>query len=167
VVIYSFTLAHGSLLIGVLLSLESAVTWATFSVLFRKSRAEDSASLVGSQYLFGSITFIVLSIPFHNLDPTPRFFVDFLYLAIPGGAVQLYVWNSLLKVETVARMSTITFAIPALTVAIQAVETLSLPDPLSVFGALVMFFGIYVANRGRTQETKPFAESQNKVIRPD
>ncbi len=152
VVIYSTTLSHGSLLEGVVLSLIAASTWAAFSVLFRKSRKEDSASLVGTQYLLGSLPFLLLSVFYHNAEFNQNFFIDLTYMAIPGGAVQLFLWNKMLKVETVAKITTLTFAIPALTVAVQSVQTFALPSSVSILGAGVMFLGIYISNRSKLHE---------------
>lgn len=149
VVLYSFTLSHGSLLEGALLTLVSAATWAMFSVLFRKTRNENPAAVVGSQYLFGSVPFIILAVFFPGVQFVPNFFIDLAFMAIPAGAVQLYLWNRMLQIQDVAKMATMTFAIPALTIAFQALITRSFIGPIAAAGAILMFAGVYVSYRSK------------------
>jgi drug/metabolite transporter (DMT)-like permease len=149
VALYSLTLSHGSFLEGALLTLVSAATWAMFSVLFRKTRKQAPAAVVGSQYLFGSVPFIVLALFFPGVQLVPNFFIDLAYMAIPAGAVQLYLWNRMLQIQDVAKMATMTFAIPALTICVQALITGSIIGPIAAAGAVMMFAGVYVSYRSK------------------
>jgi drug/metabolite transporter (DMT)-like permease len=149
VLVYSSTLSHGSETLGVLLSLASALFLAGLTLLFRKTNNVEPASLVGSQYLIGAAPFLVGSIFFPDARFVQGFFVDLSYLSILGGAVQLFLWNSLVKTERIGRVTTMTFAIPALTVLVQTVETQILPSAIAVLGGLLMFIGIYVATATR------------------
>ena len=163
VLIYSVTLSHGSLLEGTVLSLLAAMTWACFSVLFRKTRNEDPASIVGSQYLLGSVPFIFGALLFSSVQINQNFLIDLVYTAVPGGAVQLYLWNRMLQVEDVAKITTMTFAIPALTTAIQSLETVALPNPTAIVGALVMFVGVYISSRSRLAKSRRIDEKKKMM----
>jgi len=160
--IYSISLSHGSSLIGAVATLIAAATSASFSVLFRRSRNQNPAAVVGSQYLIGSIFLFSGAIFYPEIHLTSGFFIDLLYLAIPAGALQLYMWNRMLQTENVAKMTTMIFAVPVMAVAIQSVETLAIPSVLALFGAFVMFIGIYVSTRSRL---KIGVENRNPVVK--
>lgn len=147
--IYSLTLTHGSMILGAILTLGGSVTYAAFSTLFRRARRYDPASLVGSQYLIGSIPFVIGAFFFPTIHFTPSFFIDLVYMAIPAGAIQLFLWNHLLRIETVAKVTTLTLIIPAITLSVQSIETLTLPSVTAIVGAIVIFVGIYFSNLGR------------------
>lgn len=149
ILIYSYSLAHGSLLIGVLSTLAASATSAAFSVLFRRARNENTASIVGSQYMIGSVFFALGAFFYPQVNFAPGFFTDLLYLAIPAGAIQLYFWSRMLTTESVAKMTTMLFAIPVLAVAIQSIETFALPGYIALIGAGIMFVGIYISSKSR------------------
>ncbi|MEM3185576.1 MAG: DMT family transporter [Conexivisphaerales archaeon] len=161
VALYSSTLQHGSLFLGVVLTLINSVFWGGFSVFMRKMRNEDTFSLVGSQFIIGSIPFLLLSIPYHHIEFSTNFIYDVLYVSILGGAVQLVIWDILLKADRVGRVTTYSFAVPALTVFVESVETLTPPSLIAVAGALVMFTGIAIANSSYF-ESKP---KERKLLR--
>jgi drug/metabolite transporter (DMT)-like permease len=158
VLVYSLTLTHGSLLEGAILTLISSATWALFSTLFRKTRNEDPATVVGSQYLLGSVPFVVLAFFYPGVQYSqPFFYVDLLFMAIPAGAVQLYLLNRMLQIEDVAKISTMAFAIPALTIIVQSFLISAIPSAISIAGALMMFVGVYVSYRSK-QIVTPMTE---------
>jgi drug/metabolite transporter (DMT)-like permease len=163
VVLYSFTLSHGSLLEGALLTLVSAASWALFSVLFRKTRKEEPAAVVGSQYLLGSVPFIILAVFFPGVHFVPNFFIDLAFMAIPGGAVQLYLWNRMLQIQDVAKVTTMTFAIPALTIGFQTLITESIIGPTAAAGALMMFAGVYVSYRSKQRSKYVIRETRAEL----
>jgi drug/metabolite transporter (DMT)-like permease len=149
VAVYSLTLSRGSLAVGLVYTLINAFFWAAYSVYLRKLKAEDPISVVGTLFLVGSVPLLVGSAFDPHVSLTQGFVFDILYMGILGGAVQLFLWNSMLRVERVGRLTTMAFAVPATAVAIQAVESYTFPALASVVGASLMFLGIYMANRNR------------------
>lgn len=144
--LYSFTFSHSSLLIGDILTIINAVFWAGFSTFYRKMKDKDPLSLLGTQFLIGSIPFLFGSIFYPQVSFTQNFFFDLAYLSVLSGVFQFFLWNAMLKVERVGRVTTMAFAIPATTVAVQSIETATLPSLISIVGALLMFLGIFISN---------------------
>jgi drug/metabolite transporter (DMT)-like permease len=144
--LYSLTLSHGSLLIGDIYTIINAVFWAGFSTFYRKMKDEDPLSLLGTQFLIGSIPLLLGSIFYPQVSFTENFFFDLAYLSIISGVFQFVLWNAMLKVERVGRVTTMAFAVPATTVAIQSIETVTLPSLVSIIGASLMFLGIFISN---------------------
>lgn len=150
--IYAIPLYHGLLLAGAVLTFGGAVAWAIYAVYLRKLRHEDQNSVVGTAFALGSIPFVLGAIPFHFVDPTPEFFADALYLALIGGVLNLLLLSSMVRVERVGLITRVIFFVPAVTLAIQFAETLSVPGPLSLFGCCIMFAGIYITGAGMARE---------------
>ncbi|MBI3116209.1 MAG: hypothetical protein HYZ12_02605 [Thaumarchaeota archaeon] len=42
-------------------------------------------------------------------------------------------------------MTTMVFAVPVTTVGIQSIETMTIPNPASILGSIVLFAGIFVS----------------------
>lgn len=145
ILIYAVPLYHGSLLAGAILSLVGAITWGTYSVFLKRLRNEDSSAVVGTAFLIGSIPFLIGSIPYHNVQFTDGFLIDLAYVSVIGGAISLFLWNGMLKMERIGRVTTMVFAVPATTLGIQSIETLSAPSLVSIVGSIVMFVGIFVS----------------------
>ncbi len=146
VAVYSLALAHGSLLVGVAYTLLNAFFWGAYSVYLRKLKAEDPISVAGTQFLIGSVPLILASFFNPRVSFAQGFVFDIFYMGVLGGAVQLFMWNSMLRVERVGRLTTMAFAVPAAAVAIQSVESSTFPALTSIVGATLMFAGIYLAN---------------------
>ena len=146
VAVYSFALTtEGGSIIGQMLTVANAVCWALYSVYMRKLRVQDPVRTVGTQFTFGGLLYL-LFVPFtFSLDPTPQFFVDLGYVTFIGGVASLIVWSLMLRLETVGRITTLVFAVPATSVIVQSLLTRQLPTPLSLAGICVMFTGIYVS----------------------
>ena len=158
VMLYSSTLSHGSLLLGAIYTLINAVLWAAGSVYYRKLRNRDPLPLLTAQFLLGSIPFLIGSAFFPKIQLTDGLLVDMAYLVVFGGVLQTFFWNSMLRVQSVARITTFAFAVPAVTVFLQSVETSALPPWTSVLGATVMFLGIFVSSRGRMEQAPIVSE---------
>lgn len=160
--VYSFALTSaGGSVLGQALSVGNAFFWALYSVYMRKLRVQDPVRTVATQFFIGGLFFLPF-LPFtFYLDPTPLFFVDLGYVTVIGGVVSLLIWSAMLRVETVGRITTLIFAVPATTVVIQAILTSQLPSPLSVVGVCVMFVGIYVSRlkTARKLATMPSANA--------
>ena len=145
VVIFSIRLLTGFLLLGSVLTLVNAVFWSLYSVYFRKMKENDPVSVVGSQFLLGSLFMLVLSPIGFKLDLTGRFVIDLLYLSLLGGVAQFLVWDLMLREEKINIVTTSIFAVPALTMLVQALETLTAPSVLTIVGVAIMFLGIYIS----------------------
>ncbi|MGD0329427.1 MAG: DMT family transporter [Nitrososphaeria archaeon] len=144
-VIFSIPLLTGFLLLGSLLTLVNAVFWSLYSVYFRKMKESNPISVVGSQFILGSLFMLVLSPINFKLSFTNGFVIDLLYLSIIGGAIQFLLWNLMIRGEKINIVTTSVFAVPALTVIVQALETLTIPSALSIIGIAIMFIGIYIS----------------------
>jgi drug/metabolite transporter (DMT)-like permease len=145
VVIFSIRLLTGFLLLGSILTLVNAVFWSLYSVYFRKMKENDPVSVVGSQFLLGSLFMLILSPIGFKLDLTGRFVIDLLYLSLLGGVAQFLVWDLMLREEKINIVTTSIFAVPALTMLVQALETLTAPSVLAIVGVAIMFLGIYIS----------------------
>ncbi|MDA4130755.1 MAG: DMT family transporter [Thaumarchaeota archaeon] len=155
VIIYSITLSHGSLLIGAIFTIINAVFWAAYSVYYRKLRNRELAPIFTTQFLLGSIPFVIGSLFFPRVVPTINFFVDFAYIIFVMGLVQYFLWNKLLRLGRVGKITTMAFAVPATSIFINAVLTFTAPSWLSVLGAGIMFTGIFVASWQRERKSQP------------
>jgi drug/metabolite transporter (DMT)-like permease len=62
-----------------------------------------------------------------------------------GGAVTLLLWNAMVRMESIGRVTTLAFAVPATTVIIQALLTGEIPSPVEILGVCIMFGGIYIS----------------------
>jgi drug/metabolite transporter (DMT)-like permease len=146
VVIYSLSLSHGSLLLGALFSVPNAVFWAAYSVYYRKLKSREPIPMLTTQFLVGSIPLVIGSFFFPLLTVTTNFLVDLVYIIVFTGIVQFYLWNSLLRRGRVGKVTTMAFAVPAVSIFIDSVRTLTVPTVFEVAGAIVMFVGIFVSN---------------------
>ncbi len=146
VIIYSITLEHGSLLIGAIFTLVNAVFWGAFSVYYRKLRARKPIPLLTTQFLVGSIPLVAGSLFFPAIRFTPGLAMDSLYLITLGGLIQLGFWNALLRRARVGKITTMAFAVPAVTVAINSIRTSSIPGLDAILGATIMFVGIFISS---------------------
>jgi len=144
--IYSIDLTStGGSILGLLLSVCNAFFWALYSVFYRKLMRQNLVRTVATQFFVGGLFFFPF-VPFtFYLDPTPGFFIDLAYVTLVGGVVTLLIWNALVRMDTVGKITTLVFAVPATSVVIQSILTHELPTPLSIAGVCVMFAGIYVS----------------------
>jgi hypothetical protein len=67
----------------------------------------------------------------------------------------------MIREEKINVVTTSIFAVPALTMVVQALETLTVPSILAVVGVAIMFLGIYISQSGNKLEALP--RSQNNV----
>jgi drug/metabolite transporter (DMT)-like permease len=147
VLIYSLTLDRGTLLVGAILTILNAIFWAIFSVYYRKLRTRDPFPLLTTQFFVGSIPMIIGSfiVP-RAIVFNANFVIDTLYVIFLSGALQFFLWNRLLRLERVGKITTLAFAVPATTILVDVAITLSLPNLLAIIGAGVMFVGIFISN---------------------
>ncbi len=148
--------AGGSLL-GIVFTVMGAVFWGLYTVYYRKLKNQDPVRTVATQFLIGGLFFLPL-FPFtFHLNPASGFFIDLGYVALVGGALSLLLWNALARIESIGRITTVAFAVPATTVIIQALLTGEIPSPVEVAGVGVMFAGIYISRLrpGRVRAARP------------
>ncbi len=146
--IYSAPLMHGLRLLGALLTLANAFFWASYTIYYRKLRSMDALSVNATQFLLGSAMLLPFSWIGFRLEPTPDFFAFLLGLSVPSGAFTFFLWNLVLKEESVGRASALAFSVPLFSVALQSAMDLSVPPAPEILGMAVMLAGISLSRRG-------------------
>ena len=160
VIIYSLPLLGGFDLVGILLTVGNAVFWASYTVMYRKMKSQDPIALNASQFLIGAVIMLSLSPLDFRLVPTGDFVIDLLWLSILGGVVTFLMWNYMIRMSKVNRITVLSFSVPALTMVIGVFVTKSLPELLSVLGVLIMFIGIFTSRLKRgISFVRPFYNS--------
>ena len=167
VVIYGVALAgSGGSVLGAGLTVLNSIFWATYTVYLRKVRLQDRMRTLATQFLVGSLLFPVL-IPFINfhLSFTPEFAADLFYVSLVGGAGSLFLWISMARIETIGKLTTLAFGVPATSIIFQSLLTGELPGLASLLGFGLMFVGIYISRvRGSVLvEAVPSAADANQV----
>ncbi len=154
VVVYSTTLSHGSQFVGALYTILGAVFWGGYSVYYRKLRAKKPIPILTTQFLLGSIPCLVGAVFYPQARFTLNLVGDLIYIVIFTGVVQFYLWNGLLRRGRVGRITTLAFAVPAVTILIDYIRGISVPTTYSLAGAVLMFVGIFISNwhKGETSE---------------
>jgi drug/metabolite transporter (DMT)-like permease len=152
VAVYGVALtSSGGSVLGVALSVSNAFFWGLYSVYYRKLKNQNPVRTVGTQFFIGGLLFFPF-VPFtFFLNPTLGFFVDLGYVSLIGGVLTLLVWNALVRMDTIGRITTLVFAVPATSIVLQWILTGELPTTLSVAGVCVMFAGIYVSRLSPTR----------------
>jgi len=146
VIVYSLTLNHGSQPVGAFFTLVGAVFWAVYSVYYRKLRSREPMPILTTQFLVGSIPGAVGSLFFPQISPGINLLVDVVYLVLFSGVVLFILWNGLLRRGRVGRITTMAFAVPAMTIIVDSIRTLTSPSSLAVIGGVMMFIGVFIAN---------------------
>jgi drug/metabolite transporter (DMT)-like permease len=143
---YGFALVDvGGSTLGIALSVTNAFFWGLYTVYYRKLKNQEPVRTVATQFFIGGLLFIPF-FPFtFYLNPTPSFFIDLGYVSVVGGAITLLLWNAMARMESIGRVTTIAFGVPATSVVIQALLTGQLPTPVELLGVAVMFAGIYIS----------------------
>jgi drug/metabolite transporter (DMT)-like permease len=152
VIVYSLTLSHGSQAEGASFTLVGAVSWAAYSVYYRKLRNRDPIPIFTTQFLVGSIPGAVGSVFYPQISPGVNLLVDVVYIVLFSGVVMFVLWNGLLRRGRVGRITTMAFAVPATTILIDSIRTITFPSSLAVIGGVTMFIGVFIANWSRDSE---------------
>ena len=76
---------------------------------------------------------------------TSGFVFDLVYMSLLSAVVGFLLWNAMTGMETVGKLTTLVFAVPAVSILLQALETGIAPGLLSLVGAGLMFLGIYIS----------------------
>jgi len=74
---------------------------------------------------------------------------DLVYIVFFSGVVLFVLWNGLLRRGRVGRITTMAFAVPAMSILIDSIRTLAIPASLAVVGGIMMFIGVFIANWSR------------------
>jgi drug/metabolite transporter (DMT)-like permease len=147
VTVYGLSLAgSGTTLLGGLLTVGNAVFWASYTVYYRKTRNQDAAATVGTQLLVCGALFAVFAPVTFSVSVTPEFVLDLGYISIFSGFASFLLWSSMLRQERVGKVTTLAFAVPAMTTLIEAIETGVIPDLTTLGGIGVIFLGIYISS---------------------
>ena len=149
VVVYSLTLNHGSQPLGAMFTLTGAAFWAAYSVYYRKLRSRDPIPILTTQFLVGSIPGAVGSVFYPQISPGINLLTDLVYIVFFSGVVLFVLWNGLLRRGRVGRITTMAFAVPAMSILIDSIRTLAMPASLAVVGGIMMFIGVFIANWSR------------------
>jgi drug/metabolite transporter (DMT)-like permease len=147
VTVYGLSLAgSGTTLLGGLLTVGNAVFWASYTVYYRKTRNQDAATTVGTQLLICGALFAVFAPITFSVSVTPEFLLDLGYVSIFSGFVSFLLWNGMLRRERVGKVTTLAFAVPAMTTLIEAIETGVIPGLATLGGIGIIFLGIYISS---------------------
>lgn len=146
VAIYGLALAgNGGTVFGATLTICDAVFWALYTIYIRKMRNQDATTIVGTQFLLTGILFSVFA-PFDfGVTVTLEFLIDLGFASIMGCFCLFILWNAMLRRETVGRITTISFAVPAMTTVIETIETRAIPSYVTLSGIGIIFLGIYIS----------------------
>jgi drug/metabolite transporter (DMT)-like permease len=154
VTVYGVTLAgSGASLLGALLTVGNAVFWASYTVYYRKTKNQDAATTVGTQLLIGGIIIAVFTPITFAVTVTPEFLLDLGYVSIVSGFGGFLLWNTMLRRERVGRVTTLAFAVPAMTTLIGTIQTGEIPGLATLSGIAIMFLGIYISRFREIRET--------------
>jgi drug/metabolite transporter (DMT)-like permease len=153
VIIYSIPLGFGYTLIGLIFTLVNAFFWASFTVFFRFLKNMDPFVVNSSQLIIGSMFFFGFSFINFRLDFTYNFIADLIYVSILGGSITFILWNQMLRIEKVGKVTVLSFSVPLITTLIDGIETMSLPSDFSIVGIGIMFSGILLSRiKGRKKK---------------
>ncbi|AAY81431.1 DMT family transporter [Sulfolobus acidocaldarius] len=145
VTLYGLPLVHGFSLLGATLTIINAVFWALFSVYYRKLRNEDPIVVNASQFSIGSVILALLLPIDHDVTINDSFIEGTAYTATLGGALSFFLWNMMVKIERVPRVTIFSFSIPILTTIIQVVVFNTSVFLIQIAGIAIIFIGIILS----------------------
>ncbi|MCY0851740.1 MAG: DMT family transporter [Thermoplasma acidophilum] len=145
VILYGIPLMHGFTLFGAILTIANAVFWALFTVYYRKLKEEDPVSINTMQFFIGG-AILLAYIPFDTrFDPGLSFVADVLWMALLGGSVQFILWNMMIKMSSVNKITVLAFSVPIFTMILSVFIDHEIPDIMEIAGVIVMFTGIFLS----------------------
>ncbi len=155
VMVYGLTqTGSGATLLGGLLTVGNAVFWASFTVYYRKTRNQDAATTVGTQFLICGALYAVFTPITFAVSVTPGFLLDLGYVSIISGFAMFLLWNGMLRRERVGKVTTLALAVPAMTTLIETMETGVIPGLATLGGIGIIFLGIYISRFREISEAK-------------
>ncbi|CAC12137.1 conserved hypothetical membrane protein [Thermoplasma acidophilum] len=145
VILYGMPLMHGFTLFGAILTIANAVFWALFTVYYRKLKEEDPVSINTMQFFIGG-AILLAYIPFDTrFDPGLSFVADVLWMALLGGSVQFILWNVMIKMSSVNKITVLAFSVPIFTMILSIFIDHEIPNIMEIAGVIVMFTGIFLS----------------------
>jgi len=138
-------------ILGALLTVANAIFWGLYTIFYRKLRGQDSITTMATQFFVCALLFWLISPIGFRVEVTSEFVFDLAYISLLSGFVTFFLWNAMAGMETVDRLTTLVFAVPASSILLQAAETRTAPSLLSLLGVGLMFLGILISRmRGRS-----------------
>jgi drug/metabolite transporter (DMT)-like permease len=146
VLVYGLGLTNsGGSVVGGLLTVANALFWGLFTISYRKVRNQDPTLTVATQFLICALFFWLVAPIGFTATINSEFVLDLVYISIMNGVVGFLLWNAMVRMETVVRLTPLIFAVPAATVVVQAVMTGIVPGWSSMAGVGIMFLGIFIS----------------------
>ncbi|MGC8566985.1 MAG: DMT family transporter [Caldisphaera sp.] len=147
--IYGYPLVKGFTKIGVVLTIINAIFWALFSIYYRKLSNYDPISLNATQFLLGSLFMGIVSIFTSYKDFyfywNVKLLESIIYISTIGGAFQFLVWNYMLRLERVNRVTMLAYIVPIGTTIAQAFLFKKIPNIIEIFGLFVIIIGVIIS----------------------
>ncbi|ABP94492.1 MULTISPECIES: DMT family transporter [Metallosphaera] len=147
VTVYGLSLSGKLSVLGGILTVLNAVFWASFTVYYRKLRSMDPAVVNTSQMLLGSLVFLALTPVGFRFDPSLNFVGDLLFSALLGGTLLFYLWNVMLRMERVGKVTVMAFSVPVTSSIIDEVTGEVQLNHESYAGMLTMMAGIILSRK--------------------
>ena len=162
VLIYGIPLFSGFTLVGMVLTVINAFFWGTFTVFYRKLKDQDPVAVNATQFIVGAGIMLALSPLDFHLRITTGFFIDLAWMGTLGGALQFLLWNYMIRISKVNRITVLAFSVPIFTVVLEAFMTSRIPGIFSITGVVVMFTGIFLSRiRGGISVVVPEGNAGN------
>ena len=162
VLVYGIPLFSGFTLVGMVLTVINAFFWGTFTVFYRKLRDQDPVAVNATQFIVGAGIMLALSPLDFHLRITTGFLIDLAWMGTLGGALQFLLWNYMIRISKVNRITVLAFSVPIFTVVLEAFMTSRIPGIFSIAGVAVMFTGISLSRiRGGISVVVPEGNAGN------
>ncbi len=162
VLVYGIPLLSGFTLVGMVLTVINAFFWGTFTVFYRKLKDQDPVAVNATQFIVGAGIMLALSPLDFHLRITTGFLIDLAWMGTLGGALQFLLWNYMIRISKVNRITVLAFSVPIFTVVLEAFMTSRIPGIFSIAGVAVMFTGISLSRiRGGISVVVPEGNAGN------
>ncbi len=145
IMVYGLPLLQGFTEIGMVLTVINAFFWGMFTVFYRKLKDQDPVSINASQMLIGGLIMMALSPLDFSLRINYEFLIDLLWMGTMGGALQFLLWNYMIRISKVNRITVLAFSVPIFTMVLGAIMSDAFPGILTTAGVSIMFFGILIS----------------------
>ena len=145
IMVYGLPLLQGFTEIGMVLTVVNAFFWGMFTVFYRKLKDQDPVSINASQMLIGGLIMMALSPLDFSLRINYEFLIDLLWMGTMGGALQFLLWNYMIRISKVNRITVLAFSVPIFTMVLGAIMSDAFPGFLTTAGVSIMFFGILIS----------------------
>jgi drug/metabolite transporter (DMT)-like permease len=156
VVVYNIPLLNGTVtLIGVGLVLGDAFFWALFSVYMRKLRLQDPVQTLATGSLVSFLFYVAFSFADFSFRPSWNLLFDVGFLGVVAWALNPFLWMALLRTEKLAKLTTLIFIAPVVTMIYGVATTGVIPSYITLGGVVLIFLGIYTSSILGGRDTGP------------